>query len=226
MTTNGLEQLSFFESIVYYADCPEYLENLNKIMDEYVLKAREEKQKEIKERNERYNTDVGDHGMSYHSHGRLYEDERLHKFELFVRTTARYVLEHQGFDVSNYELDYTEMWVQEFADHGGGHHDTHVHWDNHVSGCYFLKCSDRTSKPIFRDPRAGRMMLNLPIKNHKRICTGMEMHKLKIKPGKLVLFNSYLPHQFDVDDGVDPFRFIHFNIQARPIDKTRDQILA
>ena len=52
------------------------------------------------------------------------------------------------------------------------------------------------------------------------------MHKLKIKPGKLVLFNSYLPHQFDVDDGVDPFRFIHFNIQARPIDKTRDQILA
>ena len=71
--------------------------------------------------------------------------------------------------------------------------------------------------PIFRDPRAGRMMLNLPIKNVSSICPAMEMHKLKINPGKLVLFNSYLPHQFEVDSGVDPFRFIHFNLQARPI---------
>ena len=36
----------------------------------------------------------------------------------------------------------------------------------------------------------------------------------KPKPGTLMLFNSYLPHQFAVDPGIEPFRFIHFNLQA------------
>ena len=41
-------------------------------------------------------------------------------------------------------------------------------------------------------------------------------HKVfyKPKPGTLMLFNSYLPHHFAVDHGIDPFRFIHFNLSA------------
>jgi len=41
-------------------------------------------------------------------------------------------------------------------------------------------------------------------------------HKVfyKPKPGTLMLFNSYLPHQFAVDPGIEPFRFIHFNLSA------------
>ena len=46
--------------------------------------------------------------------------------------------------------------------------DTHVHWDNHISGFYFLKCSDKTSYPIFHDPRAG-MMTKLPQKDKNKI---------------------------------------------------------
>ena len=79
-------------------------------------------------------------------------------------------LDYVKLNPKNHQLDYTEMWVQQFADHGGGHHETHVHWDNHISGFYFLKCSDRTSVPVFHDPRAGRMMLNLPIKDHTKLC--------------------------------------------------------
>jgi len=30
------------------------------------------------------------------------------------------------------------------------------------------------------------------------------------------MFNSYLPHEFKVDSGIDAFRFIHFNIKATP----------
>ena len=45
------------------------------------------------------------------------------------------------------------MWVQEFAKKGGGHHSAHIHWNQHVSGFYFLKCSDKTSYPIFHEPK-------------------------------------------------------------------------
>ena len=31
-----------------------------------------------------------------------------------------------------------------------------------------------------------------------------------------IFFNSYLQHEFVVDHGIGPFRFIHFNIQAFP----------
>jgi hypothetical protein len=47
--------------------------------------------------------------------------------------------------MQQYTTMFSEMWVQEFAKKGGGHHSAHVHWNQHVSGFYFLKASDKTS---------------------------------------------------------------------------------
>ena len=209
-----MDRTILFESCVYREELPEYLEKLNKICDPHIDKARENMKEIIEERKKMYKVDVGDHGMSYHSEGTLDLIDDMQEFELLIRSTSRNILESQGFDMSKYKMEYTEMWVQEFADKGGGYHDTHVHWDNHISGFYFLKCSDRTSVPTFHDPRPGRMMLNLPIKDHTKLCCAMEKQLIKPKPGTLLMFNSYLPHEFRVDDGIDPFRFIHFNLKA------------
>ena len=211
-----MDSLVLFESIVYRKELPEHVDNLIKITNDYIHKARKNTRPEILKREKKYGVAIGDHGMSYHSHGKLYQDKRMADFETLIRVTAKNILESQGFDVSGHELDYTEMWVQQFANQGGGHHETHVHWDNHISGFYFLKCSDRTSVPVFHDPRHGRMMLNLPLKDTSKLCYAMERQSLKIFPGTLLMFNSYLPHEFKVDNGIDAFRFIHFNIKATP----------
>lgn len=212
-----LHSFSLFDTILYKAEVPEYLKNKDfmSVCDEHTDQAISNAKKLIDERNKKFKIDVKDHGMSYHSGAEMYKDERFHDFELLIRNTARNILENQGFDLSNYSIDYTEMWIQKFAYEGGGHQDTHVHWDNHVSGFYFVECSERTSKPVFHDPRAGRMMLNLPIKDHSKLCPAMERQIIPVKPGTLLLFNSWLPHQFSVDNGIDPFRFIHFNLQAK-----------
>ena len=214
---SDLHSFSFFDTILYKAELPEYLKDKNfmNVCDEYTDQAISNTKKLIDERNKKFKTDVKDHGMSYHSGAEMYKDERFNNFELLIRNTARNILENQGFDLSNYSIDYTEMWIQKFAYEGGGHQDTHIHWDNHISGFYFVECSDRTSRPIFHDPRPGRMMLNLPIKDHSKLCAAMERQIVSVKPGSLLLFNSWLPHQFSVDNGIDPFRFIHFNLQAR-----------
>ena len=211
-----MDSLVLFESIVYRKELPEHVDNLIKITNDYIHKARKNTRPEILKREKKYGVAIGDHGMSYHSHGKLYQDKRMADFETLIRVTAKNILESQGFDVSGHELDYTEMWVQQFADQGGGHHETHVHLDNHISVFYFLKCSDRTSVPVFHDPRPGRMMLNLPLKDTSKLCYAMERQSLKIFPGTLLMFNSYLPHEFKVDNGIDAFRFIHFNIKATP----------
>jgi len=212
-----LHSFSLFDTILYKAEVPEYLKNKDfmSVCDEHTDQAISNAKKLIDERNKKFKIDVKDHGMSYHSGAEMYKDERFHDFELLIRNTARNILENQGFDLSNYSIDYTEMWIQKFAYEGGGHQDTHVHWDNHISGFYFVECSERTSKPVFHDPRPGRMMLNLPIKDHSKLCPAMERQIISVKPGTLLLFNSWLPHQFSVDNGIDPFRFIHFNLQAK-----------
>ena len=40
--------------------------------------------------------------------------------------------------MSKYTTMFSELWVQEFAKKGGGHHSAHIHWNQHVSGFYFL----------------------------------------------------------------------------------------
>jgi len=214
---NGLKVISLFDTFVYQTHIPKYLDNKDFMAacNEHTDKAIADAKESIDERHKKLNTEIKDHGMSYHSGPELYKDERFGDFELLIRNTARNILTDQGFDLSSHSMAYTEMWIQKFAYQGGGHQDTHVHWDNHISGFYFVECSDRTSRPVFHDPRPGRMMLNLPIKNHSKLCPAMERQVVPVEPGTLLLFNSWLPHQFSVDNGVDPFRFVHFNLQAR-----------
>ena len=108
------------------------------------------------------------------------------------------------------------MWVQEFSHRGGGCHDTHVHWNQHVTGFYFLKASERTSMPVLHDPRQGAMMTKLPQKDPSKITHANEAVHYKVKPGTMVIIPGYTPHQYPVDMGIDPFRFIHWNIQCVP----------
>jgi uncharacterized protein (TIGR02466 family) len=121
-----------------------------------------------------------------------------------------------GFDISNYQVFTTEMWVQEFANDGGGHHTLHTHWNGHMSGFYFLKASDKTSMPLFEDPRAGNVMNLLPEADKTKVTYASTQVHYKAKPGRIIFFPSYMPHQYVVDMGVEPFRFIHWNCQAIP----------
>jgi len=120
---------------------------------------------------------------------------------------------------------FSELWVQEFAKKGGGHHSAHIHWNQHVSGFYFLKASDKTSYPIFHEPKTGARTTKLKMKSDlKGVWAGHEQFHMKPKPGTLIIFPGYLEHEFSVDFGIEPFRFIHWNIQAVPKEMAKDVI--
>jgi uncharacterized protein (TIGR02466 family) len=159
------------------------------------------------------NKNIESFGKSYHSDSLINVPE-FKKFKDFVFKFSNNILDHMGYDLKNYELFFTELWVQEFSKKGGGHHEGHIHYDNHVSGFYFLKCSDKTSIPIFHDPRPAKLMTQLPLKNEQDITLGSSMIHFKPKPGTMIFFPAYMEHQYIVDDGIEPFRFIHFNLQA------------
>ena len=204
-----------FQSAVYRAEAPQFLEEINRICDPFIVEAKKKTAPQIVSREAKAGKDIGDIGLSYHTENLMALAE-LYQFRRFIKSTSENILDSQGYNLKDYELKFTELWCQEFANKGGGHHDTHIHWNNHMSGFYFLKCSDRTSAPLFHDPRAGKMMTQLPEKDKNIVSLATEKVLLKPVAGTIMFFNSFLPHQFIVDNGVDPFRFIHFNLQAVP----------
>jgi len=204
---------TYFSSPVYYIEIPEWVDKTNKICDKYIKNAKNNNIKEIKEREKKIGKKIGDHGMSHHSTS-LIDDPNLKELQDYIGATSWNILDNMGYDLTNYELFWTEFWTQEFGEKGGGHHGGHIHYDNHISGFYFLKCSDKTSMPVFHDPRPAKLMTQLPLKNEAEITLGTHQIHYKPKPGTMIFFPAYMEHQYVVDNGIEPFRFIHFNLQA------------
>jgi len=202
MDKDRLTTIDLFKTPIYTIEKPKWVNKVNKACDKY-----------IKESYARDNKGKKDFGHSYHS-GPLTGDKNLKELQDYIGATTHNLLNEWGCDLEQYKVYFTEFWVQEFSKRGGGHHDTHIHWDNHLSGFYFLKCSDKTSYPVFHDPRSAAMMTKLPMKNPSEVNYNTASFHLKPKPGTLVFFPAYVPHQFTVDNGSEPFRFIHFNLQA------------
>ncbi len=152
-------------------------------------------------------------GHVFHSTS-LIGDPKFQELQNYIGATSHNLLIEMGFDLTNYQVFITEMWVQEFSHKGAGHHTLHTHWNGHMSGFYFLKASDATSMPMFEDPRAGNVMNLLPEKDKSNITYATSQIHYKVKPGRMIFFPSYMPHQYIVDMGYEPFRFIHWNCQA------------
>ena len=54
------------------------------------------------------------------------------------------------------------------------------------------------------------------------ILAGTDQVHIKPTPGTLLIFPGYLEHEYAVDHGKEPFRFIHWNIQAVPKVMAKD----
>ena len=207
---------NYFNTALWSEQKPEFVKSLIKASDKYIKIARNfpEAKAHIKK--------FGDFGRSYHSTP-LTKDNNFRDFTNYVGQKSWEYLDDQGFDMKEYTTMFTELWVQEFAKKGGGHHSAHVHWNQHVSGFYFLKASDKTSFPVFHEPRTGARATKLKLKPEiKNIVNGTELVHFKPQPGTLLIFPGYLEHEFAIDFGIEPFRFIHWNIQAVPKEMTKD----
>ena len=205
----------YFKTPIWIEDKPEFVKSLNKASNQYIKDARKREKEFIKKH--------GDFGRSYHSTP-LTMDNNFLDFRNYVGQKSWEFLDWCGFDMQQYTTMFSELWVQEFAKNGGGHHSAHIHWNQHVSGFYFLKCSDKTSYPIFHEPRTGARTTKLKLKPGNGIFHGTELVHFKPKPGTLIIFPGYMEHEYAVDHGIEPFRFIHWNIQAVPKEMAKDVV--
>ena len=209
-----LNREEYFKSPIWFANEPAFVDDLNKASDKYIEASKKLLKPTIDKRNKKFGN-KGDMGHVFHS-STLIGDPKFKELTDYIGATAHNLLGEMGFDMSGHQLFTTELWVQEFAKKGGGHHTLHTHWNGHISGFYFLKADESTSLPIFEDPRPGNVMNLLPEKDKSKITYATSQMHYKVQPGRMIFFPSYLPHQYIIDPGIEPFRFIHWNCQAIP----------
>ena len=205
----------YFSTPIYFLEKKEWIEDLNKFSDKYIEQAIED--------NKKFLIDGKDFRNINHS-SLLTNDDNFNEFCKFICSNALQILDDQGYNSTLYAMAIPDLWVQEFPRKGGGYHIPHIHSNAHISGFYFLKCSDKTSYPIFHDPRVNKKMIQLRQKNDKNITYASELISGVPTPGLFMFFNSYLEHEFQIDFGLEPFRFIHFNLQAVPKELINNNI--
>ena len=197
-----------FKCPIYLADKPEWVDDLNKASDPIIARLKKNWKKKIKDPKE----PTKNLPNSYHSE-LLWQYPEFQPIANLILQQSWNILAWQGYNLTGRKPLMTELWVQEFPEEGG-FHDIHEHGNNHISGFYFLKCNEKTSHPVFHDPRPGKKMTDLlPKEPNKLNYCNSQLH-YKVKPGKFIFFNSYMPHAYVHHKGKEKFRFIHFNVQA------------
>jgi len=209
-----LAREDIFKCPIWFAKEPGFVDDLNKASDSYIEESKKLLKPTIDKRNKKFGN-IGDMGHVFHSTS-LIGDPAFKELQDYIGATSHNLLMEMGYDLKDYAVFTTEMWVQEFAKKGGGHHTLHTHWNGHISGFYFLKASEKTSLPLFEDPRPGSLMNGLPELNKDKVSYASTAINYNVEPGSMLFFPSYMPHQYVVDMGYDPFRFIHWNCQAIP----------
>ena len=126
-----LQVEEFFKCPIWFADEPKFVDTLNKASDKYIEESKKILKPTIDKRNKKFGN-KGDMGHVFHS-TTLIGDPNFEQLLSYIGATANNLLDEMGFDLTNYQVFTTEMWVQEFAKKGGGHHTLHTHWNGHIS---------------------------------------------------------------------------------------------
>ena len=112
-----LNRENYFQCPIWFADAPQFVEDLNKASDKYIEAAKKNLKKDIAKRNKKFG-DRGDMGHVFHSTP-LVGDPNFLTLQNYIGATAHNLLIEMGFDLTNYQVFMTEMWVQEFPKKGG-----------------------------------------------------------------------------------------------------------
>jgi len=194
---NQLASWTYFPSVVYTIEKPEFLKAVNEVSEE-----RLKVQKADKKIDPIYPVVMTDN---------LFTDPRMANFMEFVGATAWKILSDQGYAMDNLSTSFTEMWTQEHYKHSLM--EQHVHgYGSQIVGFYFLETPENCSNVIFHDPRAGKVQIDLPEQDMLMATPASKMINFKPKPGMLVFANSWLPHSFGRHGSDEPLKFVHFNL--------------
>jgi uncharacterized protein (TIGR02466 family) len=124
------------------------------------------------------------------------------------------ILREQGYDMDKYELYVSGLWGQDVKCTGGT--NVHVHKNSQICGWLFLETPEGGSYPIYHDPRMNKQMIELDsVKGENLTNASSEVHFDNVKPGTVLMTNSWMQHQLLPNRAQTETKSIHFIVSHR-----------
>ena len=200
VVSNEPQIFTYFPTLIYTINKPEFLEAARAVCDENIDKAK------------------ADHDLNeiypVYMTGSFYDDPRMAELSGFIGQTAWDILAGQGAAMNGLSTYFSEMWCQQHYKHSSM--EQHVHgFGSQIVGFYFTQTPEDCSRVVFHDPRAGKMMSCLPEADVSLATPSSMMINFKPEAGMLIFTNAWLAHSFTRQAVDDPIQFIHFNLGVR-----------
>jgi uncharacterized protein (TIGR02466 family) len=202
-----LSETHYFQSPVYVVNKPEFLDSVQKVSVRYQQMSDSLRVKPTTLMTPSY------------SH-----EEELKDFSEYVSQTAWNILASQGYFMDDNVTYFTEMWTQEHNQNS--YMETHVHgYGSQITAFYFIDAPENSCKFVIHDPRPGKVIVNLPEKDHSAITMGSRQIVFTPQAGTLIFTNSWLPHSFTRSYSEEPMRFVHMNLSVAPSEAGKVEVI-
>ena len=124
------------------------------------------------------------------------------------------ILREQGYDMDKYELYVSGLWGQDVKCTGGT--NVHVHKNSQICGWFFLETPEGGSYPIYHDTRMNKQMVELDyVQGTDLVNASSYVHFNNLKPGTILMANSWMQHQLTQNTAQTETKSIHFIISHK-----------
>ena len=196
-----MQAFDYFASTVYREEHPEWVDYTIKVCEKHFKFAKEQQDDAAKK-------------WAVVQTAHMANDPELSYLANHFYNTAVDILRQQGYLVDRYDFYISGMWGQNIGCYGG--HTQHVHRNTQISGFFFLETPVDGAYPVFHDPRPARAMVELDFNDSQAILPATNaVNFANVRPGTLMLFNSWLPHQLSASRAQTESKFIHFTLSHK-----------
>jgi uncharacterized protein (TIGR02466 family) len=124
------------------------------------------------------------------------------------------ILREQGYDMDKYELYVAGLWGQDVKCTGST--NVHVHKNSQICGWFFLETPEGGSYPVYYDPRMNKQMVELDYVQSPELTNASSyVHFNNVKPGTILMANSWMQHQLTQNMSQAETKSIHFIISHK-----------
>ena len=189
-----MDAYEYFPSTVYREEHPDWVGYISQVVQKYY--------------------DATQDNGSLAQTGHMANDPDLKFLVDYLVLASDTILRNQGYDMDKYELYVSGLWGQEVKCTGGT--NVHIHKHSQICGWFFLETPEGGSYPIYHDPRMNKQMIELDYAYSTELTNASShVHFNNVKPGTVLLANSWMQHQLTQNNAQEQTKSIHFIVSHK-----------
>jgi uncharacterized protein (TIGR02466 family) len=189
-----MDRYEYFPSCVYRDEQPDWVGYINQVIQKYYAQA------------------VSD-GLLDQT-GQMANDPGLKFLVDYLVLASDTILREQGYDMDKYELYVSGLWGQDVKCNGST--NIHVHGHSQICGWLFLETPKGGAYPVYHEPRMNKQIVELGLAPSSELTNASSyVHFDNIKPGTILMANSWMQHQLTQNNSQAQTKSVHFIVSHR-----------